>query len=301
MVKFPARMLFIAFGLSLSGSLVCGQELDPAAKWATITAYESKQFSNLVYKKANNVDLKLDVITTGPKEKPRPTLIYIHGGGWVAFTKDDYSLWFLPMLTAGMNVVNIDYRLASVSPAPAAVEDCRCALRWVYQHSKEYGFDTTKLVVEGHSAGGHLALMTGMLTPDAGFDNDCPGKEDLKVAAIVNYFGITDVNDVLEGPNQQTYAQMWFGSLPDRLNLARRLSPLTYVHAGQPPVITLQGDKDTTVPYPQGVRLHEALDRAGVPNQLVTIPGGGHGSWSREENLRGQLAIFQFLRDHGIL
>lgn len=300
-MKIPAWMLFLAICLSLSGSLVRGQELDPAAKWATITAYESKQFSNLVYKKANNVDLKLDVIMTSPKEEPRPTLIYIHGGGWVAFTKDDFSLWFLPMLTAGMNVVNVDYRLASVSPAPAAVEDCRCALRWVYQHSKEYGFDTTKLVVEGHSAGGHLALMTGMLTPEAGFDNDCPGKEVLKVAAIVNYFGITDVNDVLAGPNQQTYAQMWLGSLPDRLNLARRLSPLTYVHAGQPPVITLQGDKDTTVPYPQGVRLHEALDRAGVPNQLVTIPGGGHGSWSREENLRGQQAIFQFLRDHGVL
>jgi dipeptidyl aminopeptidase/acylaminoacyl peptidase len=143
--------------------------------------------------------------------------------------------------------------------------------------------------------------MTGMLSPEAGFDNDCPGKENLKVAAIVNYFGITDVADVLAGPNQQTYAVEWFGSLPDRMDLAKRLSPLTYVHAGQPPVITLQGDKDTVVPYQEGVRLHQALDRAGVPNRLVTIPGGGHGGWSREENLRGQQAVFQFLHEHGIL
>jgi acetyl esterase/lipase len=188
-----------------------------------------------------------------------------------------------------------------VALAPAAVEDCRCALRWVYQHANDYGFETTKLVVEGSSAGGHLALMTGMLTPDAGFDDDCPGKEDLKVAAIVNYFGITDVADVLEGPNRKNYAVMWLSGLPDRMNLAKRLSPLSYVRAGLPPVITLQGDKDPTVPYPQGVRLHDALDHVGVPNQLVTIPCGGHGGWSLEENLRGQKAIFQFLHEQGIL
>ena len=62
-----------------------------------------------------------------------------------------------------MNTINIDYRLAEDSLAPAAVEDCRCALRWVYRHAKEYGFDTNKIVVAGESAGGHLALMTAML------------------------------------------------------------------------------------------------------------------------------------------
>jgi acetyl esterase/lipase len=197
-------------------------------------------------------------------------------------------------------VVTVEYRMASVALAPAAVGDCHCALCWVYQHANDYGFETTKLVVEGSSAGGHLALITGMLTPDAGFDGDCPGTENLKVAAIVNYFGITDVADALEGPNRKNYTVMWLNSLPDRMNLAKRLSPLTYVRAGLPPVITLQGDKDPTVPYPQGVRLHDALDRAGVPNQLVTIPGGGHGGWSLEENLRGQQAVFQFLHEHKI-
>lgn len=300
-MKSCDKALLVAVLLSVASSLLYAQEPDPVATWAITAVTEYKEFPNIVYGKANNVDLKLDVTMTGPKDQPRPTLIYIHGGGWVSFTKDDFRLWMLPMLTQGMNLVNVDYRLASVSLAPAAVEDCRCALRWVYQHAKDYGFDTNKIVVEGHSAGGHLALMTGMLSPQAGFDNDCPGKEDLKVAAIVNYFGITDVADVLEGPHQQTYAMAWFDSLPDRLDLARKLSPLTYVHAGQPPVITLQGDKDTTVPYEQGVRLHEALDRAGVPNQLVTIPGGRHGGWNRAENLRGQQAIVQFLHEHGVL
>jgi acetyl esterase/lipase len=296
-----AMNLVIALLFSVTGSAAGGQDLSPTAKWATIAAYEYSEFPNIVYTKANNIDLKLDVTITGPKDQPRPTLLYIHGGGWRSGTKDDYRLWTLPMLTAGMNIVNIDYRLASVSRAPAAVEDCRCALRWVYQHAKDYGFDTSKIVVEGHSAGGHLALMTGMLTPQAGFDNDCPSKEDLKVAAIVNYFGITDVADLLEGPNTKDYALTWFGSVPDRMDLAKRLSPLAYVRPGLPPIITLQGDKDNEVPYQDGVRLHEALDKARVPNQLVTIPGGGHLGWSCDENLRGQQAVFQFLHEHGIL
>jgi len=300
-MRMLTQKLAAALLLSMASSAVHAQDLDPTAKWATIAAYEFKEFSNIVYKKANNVELKLDVVATGPKDKARPTLLYIHGGGWVGFTKDDFRLWYLPFLTAGVNVVNIDYRLASVSRAPAAVEDCRCALLWIYQHAKDYGFDTSKLIVEGHSAGGHLALMTGMLSPQAGFDNDCPSKEDLKVAAIVNYFGITDVADLLEGANRQDYAVMWLGSLPDRFELAKKLSPLTYVRPGLPPIITLQGDQDHTVPYQHGVRLHEALDHAGVPNQLVTIPGGGHGGWSREENLRGQQAVFQFLHEHGVL
>lgn len=202
-----------------------------------------------------------------------------------------------------MNVVNVEYRVASVSLAPAAVEDCRCALRWVYRHAQEYGFDTGKLVLDGHSAGGHLSLMTGMLNANAGFDNNCPGKEDLRVAAIINYFGITDVPDVLEGKNQQDWAVAWFGSLTDRMDLAKRLSPLTYVRPALPPIITIHGTKDALVPYQEAVRLHEALDRVSAPNELVTITDGGHGSqfWNREDNWKAQSAIYAFLKKYGIL
>jgi len=299
-------VVLFAFLIVLS-PILYGQQLDPVSRWATIAGSEFNVRPNIVYNKANNIDLRLEVITLDNTKKPRPTLIYIHGGGWVGGSKEQYEFEVLPFLAHGMNAVNVEYRLASASLAPAAVEDCRCALRWVYDHAKEYGFDTSHLVVEGHSAGGHLSLMTGMLTPSAGFDNECPehiiqGKlENLKVAAIVNYFGITDVADLLQGPNTRTWAQMWLGSQPHRMELARRLSPLSYVRKGLPPIITLQGDKDPLVPYSQGVRLHKALDAAGVPNELVTIPGGGHDGWSREENLRAQAAVFSFLEAHGIL
>lgn len=294
-------------------SVVHETNIQPPLRWATASAYEARTFPNVVYGVAAGHELKLDVYVAQydwlgfynqrPKIEARPTLIYIHGGGWCGGTKEEYAWFTLPFLAAGMNVVNVEYRVASVSLAPAAVEDCRCALRWVFRHAQEFGFDTSKLVLDGHSAGGHLSLMTGMLDSSAGFDNDCPGKEDLRVAAIINYFGITDVPDVLEGKNQQDWAVEWFGSLPDKMELAKRLSPLTYVRSGLPPIITIHGTKDELVPYQEAVRLHAALDRAGTPNQLVTIPDGVHGSqfWNREDNWKAQSAIFDFLGKYGVI
>ena len=277
------------------------QQLSPATKWAVEAAVNYNMSPDIVYKRANQFDCKLDVISANDKTNPRPSLIYIHGGGWVQGAKEGADLWLLPYLTRGMNVVNVEYRLGSVSLAPAAVEDCRCALRWVYQHAKDYGIDTNHLVLNGHSAGGHLSLMTGMLTPEAGFDNDCPGTENLRVAAIVNYFGVTDVAGLLAGPNQRTYAVMWLGSLRDRFELAKQLSPLTYVRPGLPPIFTAHGDADNVVPYQHAVRLHKALDGAGVANQLFTVKGGKQGDWSADQILQVQEAIFSFLKQQGVL
>jgi acetyl esterase/lipase len=200
----------------------------------------------------------------------------------------------------GWNAVNVEYRLARVSQAPAAVEDCLCALRWVIRNAKQYGFDTAKLVVSGSSAGGHLALTTGLVPASAGLDRQCPGTEELKVAAIVNWYGITDVADLLDGQNMKTYAVQWMGSMPNRVEIAKRVSPLTYVRAGIPPIVTIQGDADPVVPYSHSVRLQEALKNAGVDHELVTIPGGKHGNFTRAENQRAFAAIEAFLARHGL-
>ena len=85
---------------------------------------------NITYLTASNYESKLDLYVTRTPERPLPTLIYIHGGGWVAETKELRNLEVLPYLEMGMNVVNVDYRLAKIAHAPAAVEDARCALRW---------------------------------------------------------------------------------------------------------------------------------------------------------------------------
>jgi acetyl esterase/lipase len=260
--------------------------------------------SNITYLTANNWEAKLDVYLPRNLKAPNPTLVYIHGGGWVTGTKEAASLQVLPWLEMGWTVVNVEYRLGKNSLAPAAVEDCRCALRWVMRNAKQYNFDVNKIVLTGHSAGGHLALITGMLPSAAGLDRQCPSSfskppdaaaDEPKVAAIINWFGITDVGDLFNGPHAQGYAIAWFGSLPNRDEIARRVSPLTYVRAGLPPVLTIHGDADPVVPYDHAVRLHQALDKAGVPNQLLTVPGGKHGGFPGAEVQRAFQAIREFL------
>jgi acetyl esterase/lipase len=132
-------------------------------------------------------------------------------------------------------------------------------------------------------------------------DLQCPGTEDLKVSAVIDWYGITDVNDLLDGPNMKTYAVTWMGSMPNRADVAKRVSPLTYVRPGLPPILMIQGDADPTVPYAHSVRLHEALDKAGVPNELVTVPGGKHGGFTVEENVKNYTAIRSFLIKYKLL
>jgi acetyl esterase/lipase len=275
---------------------------DSPLTWAARLESEYRIVPDVTYLTASNYEAKLDLYVTRTADKPLPTLIWIHGGGWTGGTKD--SATGIPAyLAMGMNVVNVEYRLARVASAPAAVEDCRCALRWVIQHAKEYGIDVTRLVVSGGSAGGHLALTTGMVPASAGLDRLCPGPDNLKVAAIVNWYGISDVNELLDGPNMRAYAVTWLGNALDRDQIAKRVSPLTYVRPGLPPVLTIHGDADPTVPYTQSVRLHKALTDAGVPNELMTMAGGKHGfdCCTPTQRLQAYAKIREFLARHHVL
>ncbi len=291
------RFRAIVYTLSIVMAIALGNA------WAQMTPAESRVATmsshygvipNIVYVTANNYQAKLDVYQPGG-DTPHPTLVYFHGGGWVAGTKEDSILETFPFLEKDWAVVNVEYRMGEISRAPAAVEDCRCALHWVIAHANDYKFDINRIVLMGHSAGGHLALTTGMLPVAAGLDRECPPEKEMKVAAIIDWFGITDVGDLLEGPNKEDYAVMWLGSQVNRDQIAKRVSPLTYVRAGVPPILMIQGDADKIVPYTQSVRLHEALDRSGIPNELVTIPGGHHGGFNDAEMEMAYSHIWAFL------
>ena len=255
---------------------------------------------NVVYVRANGWEGKIDLYGLR-SQTPTPVVIFIHGGGWVQGTKEASVLSALPYIAMGYSVVNVEYRLANVSLAPAAIEDCRCALRWVVAHAKEYNIDTDRIVIAGASAGGHLALTTGMLRTSDGFDRFCQAPGEPKVAAIVNFFGIADVADLLDGPNKKPfpeswpYTVQWLGNQPNRLDVAKAASPMTYVRAGMPATISIHGDADPLVPYQHSVRLQEALQKAGIPHELVTIPGGGHGGFPPDQWQRAYAAIEKFL------
>jgi acetyl esterase/lipase len=275
----------------------------------TATRYDVD--ADVTYATASGRELKLDVYWRENAKSPTPVVMFIHGGGWVRGDKARAVPSLLPYLEMGWVVVNVNYRLAGVAPAPAAVEDCRCALHWIGRNAKKYLIDTSKVVVSGESAGAHLALMTGMVPSSAGFDDPCVAQDDPKwagpwpdptpkVAAIVNLAGISDLGDVVQGPNARSWAISWFAGQPGRNDLVRRVSPINYVRAGVPAVVTLHGDADPIAPFSQAVRLHEALSKARVPNRLVSIPSATHGDFTEDQFLGAYAEIWDFLAKNGL-
>lgn len=264
--------------------------------------YDNFQISrNVTYLTVGGHAVKLDIYRKRDAAIPNATLIYFHGGGWVGGRKDSDSLKFRPFLEMGWNVVNVEYRRAKTALAPAAVQDAICALRWVSRNASAYNIDTNRLVLMGNSAGAHLALSAAMFPPDATLDAPCPGPEKLKIAAIINWYGITDVNDLLRGPNARWFATTWIGNAPDRDDIARRISPLNHVRTGISPIISIHRDADEEVPYAHSVRLHQALEQAGIRNRLVTFPGRDHGGFSTAEMTRAFAEIRDFLAVENVI
>jgi acetyl esterase/lipase len=303
----PVRQSYAPFVLlaSLLASSVSGFcQNASSGSWAVTAQSRYQVAANVTYQVQNGYENKLDIYSRRDATAPQPTLFYIHGGGWTGGTKEAAFMSVVPWLEMGWSVVNVEYRLAKISHAPAAVEDCLCALRWTVAHAAEYHLDPARIVASGDSAGGHLALMMGFTPDAAGLDRECPPNDPKvglpKVAAVVNWYGITDVVDLLDGPNRKTYAVTWLGSAPNREEIAKRVSPLTYVRPGLPPVLTIQGDADPTVPYSHSLRLQEALKKASVETELITIPGGKHGMFTPTERIRIYDGIRAFLDRHGL-
>lgn len=294
------RLAFCALLLGLCTLRVSSVHAQrPAGDAASFAAYVGTEYvvnANITYLTASGMELKLDIYR--PRTAPPgllPTAMFFHGGGYsVNARKEATALAVMPYVQMGWNAINVEYRPSGVALAPAAVEDARCALRWVIQNAKQYNVDTDRIVVTGQSAGGHLALMTGFVPESAGFDRRCPGPQPLKVAAIVNWYGIVDFTPLVDDP-ARNYAITWIGGQPNRMEIAARVSPITHVRAGLPPTITIHGDADPTVPYEQATRHLAALKKAGVTAELVTIPGGRHGNFERDQALRAWTAIEAFL------
>ncbi len=307
-LRFLIRVIVIV--IILFQTTIQSQE-STLADWVDYASREYEIIPDITYAAANNTALKLDLYLPRNRETPLNALIFYHGGGWVSRQKEQDVLQLLPYLFMGWAVINVEYRLASNSLAPAAVEDCRCAFRWVINHAKQYNIDTSKIVLSGTSAGAHLALISGMLPVNSVFDRQCAVHEsirwtngcepEMKAAAIVNWYGITDVAYLLEGPSAKHYAIEWFGSNSNRIELAKELSPINYVRSGLPPIISIHGDNDNIVPYKDAVKFHEALVKFGIPNKLITIAEAKHGGFSRKAMIDSWATIREFLRENNIL
>jgi acetyl esterase/lipase len=305
-MKLPIAITAIVLLQGFSG---CVDRPRPLDKVAALYC-DVQVIPNIEYSKIDSVSLRLDVYAPSKRlgEPPwvkysddrKPTLLFLHGGGWNSGDKISRSLFLMPYVSAGWCVVTADYRLIDKASLPQMIGDARAALNWIYDNAGKYKFDTTKIVVSGESAGGHLALMTGFLTSDAAFqEGGRTINRPLKVAAIINWFGVPDLVKASKGWDTAHLKQIT-GRCSNPDSLLRLCSPVTYITAASPPVFTIHGDQDKAAPYEQAPMLHDRLNQAGVKNYLYTVKGKKHGNFDSEEMTDIYGELWPFLQEMGV-
>jgi acetyl esterase/lipase len=227
-------------------------------------------------------------------------IVFLHGGGWMGGNKADGAARLLPFVRSGRYAgVSAGYRLSRDATWPAQIHDVKAAIRWVRANAGAHGLDPDRIAVWGRSAGGHLALMLGTSGDVPALEGELGPHRGVssRVSGVANFFGPTDFLAEIGQPSDldrtrpdAPEALLIGGPLLDRPATARAASPVSYVGSDDPPVLTVHGTDDRTVPYDQGVRIDAALRRAGVPSTLVTIEGGGHGDFGAAADER--LAAF---------
>lgn len=251
---------------------------------------------NVVYTKVKEWEGKADLYINLKSEKPTPIIINIHGGGWNKGVKESQS-GFNSFFKRGFAVANMEYRLSQQATAPAAVEDTRCLLIYLTENAKKLNIDANKIVIMGGSAGGHLALMGGLLGNDSRFDSNCPTTQTIKIAAIIDKYGITDLYDWSYGKQKSKSALQWLGDKSKDNEFIKSVSPINYITKNSPPIFIVHGDSDPIVPYQQSVDLYKKLQDVGVKSNFITVPGGLHGNFDKDKKTEINDAIFQFLEE----
>jgi acetyl esterase/lipase len=268
-----------------------------AADESAAAKVEVEVRKDVVYGTGAGENLLLDLATPKSLTHSVPGLIWIHGGAWQAGSKAEFEKILRDSAEAGYVAVSINYRLAPKHVFPAQIEDCKCAVRWFRSNAEKLHVDPNRIGVVGSSAGAHLALMLGAMDSADGLEGDGGSQEtSSRVQAVVSYAGPTNLLAELPDVSKPLLATFLGGPQPEKADAARKASPITYVNAGDPPMLLIQGTKDPLVPYDQAYQMAEALTKAGVPGRVELLLGEGHG-WPKE-HARVMRATYAFLGQH---
>jgi len=288
------KQLLIIFSVMIAFTVQAQTDTAAVKKVVYPKGYEEK--IDAVYSEIGDWKGREDIYYNPTATKPTPVVFNIHGGGWNHGVKEGQG-GFAGFFKMGFAVANIEYRLTGQTKAPAAVEDVRAAILYVVQHAKELNIDPNKIVVMGGSAGGHLALMAGLLQNDNRFDGAYKQVKGYTIAAIIDKYGITDVWDWAYGPNiRSKSATNWLGDKAKDEVFAKSVSPIYYVKKTSPPTFIVHGDADPTVPYQQSVDLKKKYDEVGCKSEFMTIAGGKHGGFEKDKNTEMTNAMVAFIK-----
>ncbi len=232
--------------------------------------------------KAQSLDLYLPT-----SDRPTPLILWIHGGGFRAGDKRQCPA--TAFTRRGYATASLNYRLSGQAVFPAAIEDCKAAVRWLRAHAKEHNLDADHFGAWGSSAGGHLVALLGTSGGVKQLEGN-GGHPDFssRVQAVCDWFGPTDFlqmeahaltpgrpfnHDAVDSPESLFVG----GAIQENKEKVRAANPITYVTPDDPPFLIMHGDRDPLVPHHQSELLAAALKQAGVRVTLYTVQGKGHG------------------------
>jgi acetyl esterase/lipase len=263
-------------------------QLAPAVDWRQILMPfpmrhpEVERIRDITFARVAGINLKLDVYRPRTAQTACPTLLQIHGGGWVIGNKNQQGIPLMLQLAArGWVCVSANYRLSPHATFPDHLVDCKRALQWIREHGAEYGADPKFVVVTGGSAGGHLAALMALTANEREYQ---PGFEDVDTSlrGCVAFYGVYDFTDRFGQQHHQGLAELlekrvMKASLDEAREAYEKASPMSRVHPEAPPFFVIHGDQDTLVPVREA-REFCALLRQHTRNPLVyaEIPGAQH-------------------------
>jgi acetyl esterase/lipase len=230
----------------------------------------------VIYAERDTGPLALDLFSPAAPGN-RCAVLVLHGGGWRAGAKEGVHDRAAALAAAGFTALAVQYRLLGTAPWPAPLEDAASALAWVRANAGALGIDPGRVAVQGHSAGGHIALMTGTLDPAE------------RPAAIAAFYPATGFYPAAPpapaspgrrpaiGLDELGRVPGWMlfppGATAAELDAA---SPVTLADAGFPPTVFLHGTADSVLSPRSSIALHERLVALGVPSDLHVYAGRGH-------------------------
>ena len=214
--------------------------------------------------------------------------MFISGSGWTRELGLDATplketgqedIYAVPLAAAGYTVFAINHRASPRFRHPAHLEDAQRAVRFVRHHAADYGIAAERIGAMGGSSGGHLVSLLGVLDGHGDADDASPvNRESAKVQTVVARAAPTDLTLAAAGSNHPLFG-FRRSDRTDSVEYRRfvEASPVTHVTADDPPVLLIHGDADAVVPYRNAEVMKAALEKAGVPVDLLRVPGAGHG------------------------
>jgi acetyl esterase/lipase len=262
--------------------------LAAAAAKPKIDADAPRVERNVIYGMYSGLALLLDVHR--PAKPNGFGIVFISGSGFQAgpeygarpLKENQIDIWGPPLLAAGYTVFAINHRGAPRFHFPAAIEDVQRAIRFVRANAKNYGIAPDKLGGVGGSSGGNLiSLAAFRASAGNASDADPVNRESATLQAIVLRAAVTDLRAPTSADNASfivSYMETPPSAAPAVAALYAAASPVTQISANSPPTLLLHGDSDDLVPFEQSAAMEKGLRGAGVPVELISIPGGEHGA-----------------------